>query len=202
MKRLLGWGGPGRSFTCLGKNRACNFLGLLWSCTHGRCRGAAPDPGPTRAGVSLLPPAFPSRHGTPPFPREMCQHLPRGWAAGRGEAERGGRERGRGREQPGLRRGALRCRGSPAWWEGKRETVVWRLIRLLHTVNLGTICTLSPPPPPIHPSVHPSIHIQPPHKSPPLTKRLSNHNLLWQPAGINAIKRVFNGLIDWSRYHV
>lgn len=79
-----------------------------------------------------------------------------------------------------------RCCG--ARWASKREKLVWHVTRPRDTVHLGTICT--PPSPAIHPRTH------------PLTKSLSNHHLLWQPAGINAIKRVFNGLIDWSRYHV
>lgn len=82
----------------------------------------------------------------------------------------------------------LRSPGCGARWTSKREKVVWHVTRPRGTVHLGTICT--PPAPAIHPRTH------------PLTKRLSNHHLLWQPAGINAIKRVFNGLIDWSRYRV
>lgn len=126
----------------------------------------------------------------PPSPRGDVSTL------ATGAAQPGGPRRVRGGRQPlspSMEPGRTEVQRQPGLVVSQIRNGILASYCLLRTVHLGTICHLRPL---LHLSIHIHTHIQ------PLTKRLSNHNLLWQPAGINAIKRVFNGLIDWSRYHV
>lgn len=213
---VWGWRGAGWPQTVPFKESKPSQLvpGELQPVQGGSPRPRA-DPS-SRGGCPVVVPPPPMcvcpHHGTPPsaFPEGDMSTFGTGAAEpGRPRRAGGGHTRGRHGGPPGSAAAAPSLRGagpgSSRGGDGARRAAGTACLGGRQarngtlasycppTVHLGTIC--APPPP--HPSIHPYTRTPP-----PLTKRLSNRNLLWQPAGINAIKRVFNGLIDWSRYHV